>query len=89
MKSQISKAAKRFVRALSEQWQEEVSQALLDLEDNQAPASSIELTGYRGYRRLRIGSFRILYRVGKNTVYVLRIEKRSGKTYRGLNPENS
>lgn len=83
----VANGAKRALRALPEHDRRDISVALRSLADDPYPDDSIALRGHDRYRRLKVPPFRVLYRVGNNTVYILRIEKRTGRTYRGFNPE--
>ena len=86
---QIDAKAARALKAIQPaSTRKMISQAVLELAWN--PFGEVDITELRGhgdYYRLKIPPYRVLYRVGKAVVYVFRIEKRSGKTYRGFNPE--
>ena len=88
MKSRIEKAAKRELRSIPSNWQKAIIEAILDLEDDPTPSGSLELTGYPNYYRIKVGYYRVVYRLGHNALVVRRIRKRSDETYRGLNPQD-
>lgn len=83
----INAAARRDIRKLKKSEQHEVAEAIRSLAYNPEPEESDELEDYHNYRKVKIGRFRIMYRVGRNKIYVFRIERRSKRTYRGFNPE--
>ena len=88
-KLQIDARASRSLKTIwPERVRKVVAEAVSELAWNPFGEVDItELRDHRDYYRLKIPPYRVVYRVGKDTVYVFRIEKRSGETYRGFNPE--
>lgn len=88
MKSRIEKAAKREFRSIPEHWQKPIIEAILELEDDPTPTGSLELTGYPNYHRIKVGPYRVIYKLGRQNLVIRRIRIRSDETYRGLNPQD-
>ena len=59
---EVSHTAHRQVRKLPPKTQERLNDAIAHLADNPRPAGARKLTGREGYR-VRVGDYRILYRV--------------------------
>ena len=71
----IANPAKREMKALPGKVIARVDLAIIKLEDNPHPPSSRKLRGHLGYR-LRVGRYRVLYDIDKNsrtiTIYAVR-----------------
>ena len=56
--------------------------SILRLKNNSNPVNSIELIGVKGFRRIRVGKYRIIYKIQKKTegngniIYIVLICKR-------------
>ena len=79
-------AARRDLLTLRGAVQDRVRAAIRDLADDPTPADSIEMRGNgAGFRRLRVGTYRVVYRIQSErvTVLVVRIGHRS-QVYEGF-----
>lgn len=79
---EVSHAAHRQILRLPAQTQQRVNQAIARLAENARPLGNKKLTAREGYR-LRVGDYRILYKVddGEKVVLVYRVKAR-GDVYR-------
>ena len=86
---QINYASRRTLRELERlpsKHLERIRAAIESLADEPRPPGSIQLEGARhGTRRIRVGSYRVIYRVDDRNyvVTVGYIERRGDTTYRG------
>jgi mRNA interferase RelE/StbE len=64
-------AAERVFVALSKDVQRRIDQRLLALQDNPRPAGIKALKGDAGIYRLRVGDYRVLYKVHDDQVVVV------------------
>lgn len=86
---QIKYASRRAIRELERlpsEYPERVRTAIEALSDDPRPPGSIQLQGaLRGTRRIRVGGYRVIYRVDDRSyvVTVGYIEHRGETTYRG------
>ena len=81
-----SRRAIRELERLPSEYRERVRTAIEALSDDPRPPGSIQLQGsLRGTRRIRVGDYRVIYRVDdrNNVVTVGYIEHRGETTYRG------
>lgn len=87
----LTTGARRAIRELPPTVQREIAEAVQLLEHDPFPVwqDAIRLRNSNTDCRLRIDPYRIIYRVTPSAVTILRVEKRSGKTYRGYNPEKA
>ena len=78
-------SARKDVRRLDPQVRRRVIEAIEALADDPRPAGSVTLTGSPGWRRIRIGGYRVIYDVNDRAlvVLVLRVGSR-GEVYRAL-----
>lgn len=82
-------AALRALASLPPAPRFEVLDAINDLADNPEPAGSVAMTGKgQGFRRLKVGAYRVVYRIqlSRRSVLIVRIDHR-GQVYRGLEPK--
>ena len=80
----FSSKAFRQIRKLPWTIRAKIKKACEEIAANPWHKSTIKVEGYSNIRRKRIGNFRILYIVDKKAkeIVIIKIEKRSGKTYR-------
>jgi mRNA interferase RelE/StbE len=78
-------SARKEVRRLDPPVRRRVIEAIGALADDPRPAGSVTLTGSPGWRRIRIGGYRVVYEVNDRAlvVLVLRVGSR-GEVYRAL-----
>jgi mRNA-degrading endonuclease RelE of RelBE toxin-antitoxin system len=50
------------------------------------PDADDKLRRNKSMYRLKIGKYRVLYRETRRYLLIVRVEERTGKTYRGYNP---
>lgn len=66
--------ARRQLRALDPQAQRQLGPALQSLADDPRPAGVKALQGRRGYLRIRIGEYRVIYQVQDDVLLVLVVQ---------------
>jgi mRNA interferase RelE/StbE len=78
-------SARKEVRRLDPSVRRRVITAIEALADDPRPPGSVTLTGSPGWRRIRIGSYRVIYDINDRAlvVLVLRVGSR-GSVYRAL-----
>jgi mRNA interferase RelE/StbE len=84
----LTAAARRDMKSVAPELHATIRMAVSELAADPHPPGSIQLRNSRDWR-LRIDPYRIIYKITPSTVVVVRVEKRSGKTYRGYNPEDA
>ncbi len=68
----VIRAAKRDMKSVARQYRATIKAALRSLADNPAPHGVVHLRGpLAGYRRIRVGDFRVMYTVRESEVLVL------------------
>jgi mRNA interferase RelE/StbE len=81
----FTKDALKFVKSLESKPARQVYEKTISLISEPRPPSSTELKGYRGYLRLRVGDFRVVYRIIQDSIQVVVIDNRSDdEVYRHL-----
>ena len=85
----LSNAALKALKDLDKRIVEKAKKALLTLKTSPLPIKEYDIKKVEGAEdiyRLRISRYRIVYRIdwGKKEINVIKIDKRSEKTYRGL-----
>jgi mRNA interferase RelE/StbE len=81
----LSIDSRKFVEGLENKPARQVYAKTLSLLSEPRPASSTELKGYPGVRRLRVGDFRVIYKILPNTIQVILIDNRADdEVYRRL-----
>ena len=73
----FTKDVVKFVRELETKPARQIYEKTIALTLNPRPASSTELRAHRGFLRMRVGDFRIIYRVVPDLIEVVLIDKRS------------
>ncbi len=77
--------ALKFVKGLEAKPARQVYEKTILLISDPRPASSTELKGFRGYLRLRVGNFRVIYKILHDSIQVVLIDNRSDdEVYRRL-----
>lgn len=78
-------SARKEVRRIDPPVRRRVIDAIEGLADDPRPAGSVTLTGSPGWRRIRVGGYRVVYDVNDRAlvVLVLRVGSR-GEVYRAL-----
>lgn len=81
---EVAKSARRFLRQIHPEDLLEIIERLRDLREDPYPGDAAELRGHPGYFRLRVGGYRIIYRVSqsRDLVYIGKIGPRK-TIYRG------
>lgn len=78
-------SARKEVRRLDPPVRRRVIDAIEALADDPRPAGSVTLTGSPGWRRIRIGGYRVVYDVDDRALFVLVLRVGSrGDVYRAL-----
>lgn len=81
----FSKNALKFVKGLEAKPARQVYEKTIALISEPKPASSTELKGFPGHLRLRVGDFRVIYRILQGSIQVVLIDNRSDdEVYRHL-----
>ncbi len=81
----FTKDALKFVKGLETKPARQVYEKTLALTSEPRPASSTELKGFRGYLRLRVGDFRVIYKILHDDIEVVVIDNRADdEVYRHL-----
>ncbi|RLE84816.1 MAG: type II toxin-antitoxin system RelE/ParE family toxin [Thermoprotei archaeon] len=80
---ELSRRAFRFLKRLDPEARRRVFEKLASLRDEPIPRGAVKLRGEKGAYRLRVGDYRILYKVlwGEGVVLVFKIEHRK-RVYR-------
>ena len=78
--------ARRSLRALPKGIRRRITEELADLSRKPTPPGSILLRGTVRDYRIRVGNYRVIYRLGTKSILVVRIERRGDETYRHYNP---
>ena len=75
----------KFAKNLETKQARQVYEKALALTQDPRPQSATELRGYKGCLRLKVGSFRIIYRVPPEAIEILIIDNRGDdEVYRHL-----
>ena len=81
MKVLLRPAAVKYLKRLDASTKTRILNAFNDLAKEPPKGDIIPLSGQRGYYRLRVGGYRVLYRIEKNTIFVTDIDPR-GQAYK-------
>ncbi len=73
----FSKDALKFVQGLEAKPARQLYEKMLALTSDPRPPSSTQLVGFKGYMRLRVGDFRVVYSVSSSEVKVALVDSRS------------
>ena len=66
----IDKRAKKEIDKIPLVYAKKIAFAIYDLEDNPRPVGSKKLVGYDNTYRIRVGMYRIIYRIEDDILYV-------------------
>lgn len=82
---QFERAALKAIRRIPKDDTQRIVEAAKGLAENPRPNGSSELAGFPGLHRIRVGDYRLIYRIHDNvlTVIVVRIGNRR-EVYRSL-----
>ena len=81
----FTKDALKFVQSLEAKPARQVYEKMVALTMDPRPAASTPLVGFKGYLRLRVGDFRVVYSMSESEVMVALIDNRSDdEVYRRL-----
>ncbi|MBU1323571.1 type II toxin-antitoxin system RelE/ParE family toxin [Patescibacteria group bacterium] len=69
----LAPSAKKDLKKLEKFTQLAVYKKLKSLETDSLPLGVKKLSGYKNIYRIRIGKYRIIYQLNKNTVYIILI----------------
>ena len=74
----FKKSAQKDLARLERNVRQRIADAIAMLADNPYPAGSLKLSGFEDYRRIRVGSFRVVYQVRDNEliIFIIRIADR-------------
>lgn len=76
----------KFLRKLRKKEQEAIFLVMMQLNrDFRALPNLKPLVGKKGWYRMRVGNYRLIFAVGQGRVEIKRITKRDEQTYRNLN----
>jgi len=70
-------AAIRFLKGLPRHISLRIHDKIKTLQNNPLPKGVKTIVGHHGLFRLRIGQYRVLYRIANNNIIVVTIDKRS------------
>jgi mRNA interferase RelE/StbE len=73
----FTKDAVKFVRDLETKPARQIYEKTIALVLDPRPAASTELKAHKGFLRMRVGDFRVIYRVAPELIEVVLIDKRS------------
>jgi mRNA interferase RelE/StbE len=76
--------ASKYLERLGEPDKGRIKDALGDLSEDPPQGDIRPLTGQTGYFRLKVGGYRVLYRIENNTLFVTHIDPR-GQAYKKKN----
>lgn len=75
------------IDALPERLKKDVAEILLDLRVEPEPVDSEPMRDqYKGFRRIRVDGYRVVYRIENDVVMIWKIAPRTAKTYNSLMP---
>ena len=78
----FSKQALSFIESLQLKQKKQISNKIQILLENAKPQDSKKLKGSGEYFRVDVGEYRIIYNIGKVTIFIFVIEKRNdGEVY--------
>ena len=74
----FKKSAQKDLAKLERNVRQRIADAIETLADNPYPVGSLKLAGFEDYRRIRVGSFRVVYQVIDNEliIFIIRIADR-------------
>jgi mRNA-degrading endonuclease RelE of RelBE toxin-antitoxin system len=84
MKVSVHPIAGKYLERLNEVDKDRIKSALKGLEKEPPEGNIIPITGLAGHYRLKIGSYRALFRYKDNSIYITHIEPR-GQVYNKKN----
>ena len=70
-KVELSPAAKRHLRKINPVVRERILRRLICLETDPRPSGVVKLEGITGYYRLRVGDYRVIYRIEDERLIVV------------------
>jgi mRNA interferase RelE/StbE len=81
----LSKESQAFLKALEPKRYKQVQEKIIGLQDDPHPQSSTPLVAHKGYFRLRVGDYRVVYSVGDSVVNIFIVDNRGDdEVYRRL-----
>jgi mRNA interferase RelE/StbE len=81
----ISERVYKFVKTLEAKPKGLLAERMLSLGLEPRPTTSTDLVGFRGYRRLKVGDFRVIYSIKEDVVRVVLVDNRGDdEVYRAL-----
>ena len=83
----LHRSADKYLERLNAKDRERIENAIEGLEKEPPEGDITPITGESGRFRLRVGSFRLLYRIKDNTILVTHIDSR-GQVYNKKNRGN-
>jgi mRNA interferase RelE/StbE len=81
---EFTRAALKYFDRLRGSDLRRISEAIGRLEENPNPVSSRRISGSDGLLRIRVGDYRIVYRIEENSVVVIARIGHRREVYRGL-----
>jgi len=73
----FSKQALSFIESLQLKQKKQISNKIQILLENSKPQDSKKLKGCGEYFRVDVGEYRIIYSIGKTTIFVFVVDKRN------------
>lgn len=81
----FTKDALKFVQSLETKPARQIYEKMISLTLEPRPAASTPLVGFKGYLRLRVGDFRVVYSMSESEIKVALVDNRSDdEVYRRL-----
>ena len=80
-------SARAILKKLPANLRREIFAQILDLRNDPHPGHSVQLRGLRKLYRLRIGGYRVVYRLTRSRTIVVERIRRRADAYRGFAPD--
>lgn len=75
----------KFVKSLETKPARQIYEKMFALGQDPRPQNSTSLIAYKGYRRMRVGDFRVIYSIGPEIISIVLVDARGDdEVYRSL-----
>lgn len=75
----------KFVKSLETKPARQIYEKMFALGQDPRPQNSTPLVAYKGYRRMRVGDFRVIYFIGTELINIVLVDARGDdEVYRSL-----
>ncbi len=71
LKIEISRRADKFIDSLPAKQKRQITSKILELSNNPEPHDSIQVKGYKQFRRTSVGEYRIIFQVQDSTLLII------------------